>query len=109
MELSVSALAEGVKKINITLTSDTVLTVHDYVTQVICPEPGKTPPFLKSINLSAISQYMKLENKAKGFPYCEGNFLSFIAEKALKYTRDRFGASNRKDYCGYVLILIDLV
>jgi len=98
-------LAGGVKNIKVPLSELGIpdITVHEIITQVVCPEPGKMPAFLQKIMSMVLPEMMRnlqQVNTTRDVPFCDGDFASFIAKKGLKYFQDRFGAANRKEYCG---------
>lgn len=103
IQLPDGILDGGVKNIQIPISLTTQLTVHEILTQVTCPKPGQMPDFLKSL-LSAADiprqiEGMRMGNTTNEIPFCDGNFVWYLANNGWQYLQGWFAAANRAEYC----------
>jgi len=103
IQLPDGMLNDGVKNIKIPLSPTTQLTVHEMLSQVACPKPGQMPDFLKpllpAVNIADLIKSAQLGNTTNQVPFCDADFVSYIANNGWQYLQDWFGAANRAEYC----------
>lgn len=94
----------GVKYLPIPLPGYEGLTIHQYITEMICPVPGQMPQsfqrILPSIQWSwKIMSMMGFTDTTQTVPFCDGDFTTYFVNNILEHLQGFYKSRSRNEFC----------
>jgi len=80
------------------------LTVHQIITEAVCPQPGmmarSLQRFLPSIQDAwNIMSTMGITDTSDSMPFCDGDFTSYLVNNVFEHIRAFYKSKSRDDFC----------